>query len=117
MGTADQHIASSWVVNRVRSVADRPGEQARFAGVADTSPTGPPSGYVARLSEVQQAGIARIPVHGEAAAGKADLRTVGRFTLRMVRRAGRGRRHTRRDRRCRAEDLGAYPAGIDAEVP
>ena len=25
LGTADQHIAISWVVNRVRSVADRPG--------------------------------------------------------------------------------------------
>src|SRR6185437_9752186 len=114
---ADQHIAISWVVNRVRSVADRPGEQARFAGVADASPTRPPSGYVARLREVQQAGIARIPVDGEAAAGKADLRTLGRLTLRMVRRAGRGRRDTRRDRGCRAEDLRAYPAGIDAEVP
>src|SRR6185437_7923726 len=52
---ADQEVALSWLVERLRPVSDRAGDQAALTMVADTGPTRPADRDLACLGQLQDA--------------------------------------------------------------
>lgn len=65
-------------IERIRPITHCAGNQSALAIVADSSPTRPPDGDIAGLSQIKQALVFCVPSDDEAATREGDLRPLAR---------------------------------------
>src|SRR3954453_3193379 len=83
---AGEEIALGRLVERLRSVHDRPGHETALAVVADASSAGPTHRNVTRLSELQETLVSgRVPMRGDPAARKRHQLTRAGIARRQMR--------------------------------
>src|SRR5260221_14407130 len=66
-GAADEDISLRRWIERIRLVADGPGDQSALAVVTDARAARPPDGYVARFRELEKTRVVLAPANGDAA--------------------------------------------------
>src|SRR5438093_5503644 len=72
---ANQKVAVSGLVEWLRSVGDGPRNQTALTVVANTRPARPADRNIARLGQLQNARVGRLPMCGDAAARERYQRT------------------------------------------
>jgi EmrB/QacA subfamily drug resistance transporter len=83
---ADEDAAVGWGLERIGSVADGPGQQTALAVVAGAGAAAEADGHVARLGEVEQAGVAVVPGDRQVAPHERDRRACAGRPVGNVRR-------------------------------
>src|SRR5258706_13171771 len=71
-GAADEHIPLRRWIERIRPVADGPGDQSALAVVADAGAARPPDGYVTRLRQLEKTLVVLTPANGDSAPREGD---------------------------------------------
>src|SRR5260221_11016429 len=91
-GAADEDISLRRWIERIRLVADGPGDQSALAVVTDAGTARPPDGYVARFRQLEKTRVVLAPANGDTAPREGDdrprargPRRVGACTLRTRR--------------------------------
>ena len=107
---ANEKVAVGGLVERLRSVDDRPRNQPALTVVTNTGPARPADRDVARLGQLQDALVGRrLPVRGDAAARERYQRTGVGVVLGQMRSSRRCADDARRHRLAAVEDLDVNP--------
>src|SRR5258706_9041762 len=105
-GAADEDISLRRWIERIRLVADGPGDQSALAVVTDARAARPPDGHVERFRELEKTRVVLASANGDAAPRKGDERPCAGGPRRLMRCAHRRGGRTGSQRRATGKDLG-----------
>src|SRR5260221_7203450 len=71
-GAADEDISLRRRIERIRLVADGPGDQSALAVVTDAGAARPPDGYVTRFRQLEKTLVVLAPANGDSAPREGD---------------------------------------------
>src|SRR5258706_10345968 len=105
-GAADEDISLRRWIERIRLVADGPGDQSALAVVTDAGAARPPDGYVARFRQLEKTLVVLAPANGGTAAREGDERPCAGGPRRLMPGARPRPGPTGAQRRAAGKDLG-----------
>src|SRR5258707_902563 len=105
-GAADEDISLRRWIERIRLVADGPGDQSALAVVTDARAARPPDGYVARFRKFEKARVVLAPANGDTAPREGNKRPCAEGPRRLMRCAHRRGGRPGSQRGAAGKDLG-----------
>src|SRR5438552_6284587 len=112
---ANENVPVGRLVEWLRSIGDRSRHQTALTAVTNTRPARPADGHVARLGQLQNALVGRLPMRGDAAACERDQRTGAAVVRGRMRSSRRRADDTRGPRLAAVEDFDVNPLRRNAQ--